>query len=341
MCILDFFRAFFLDRCIAQDIKIRFAMLRAKINFSLFKAIFAVLFGIMLCGCEPEDVSREDIPTFLSQYDPAMKAKRDEMVRSLTATREQLSKLRSLQYSYSSERAKSYVGKQISKVEAQEARLADILGKFDASIEVAMAAKEMDAADGGGLHTKESRQIISQADQIVRQSNELSSDVTTIIDSSRSGGNSLNDESAEVAGSIHRRMSANTSDHDAANIPVSVYDFLDSWIASTSSNEAHKVIDHYADIVDFCYFKGKSTKNRLMEGQLQFVGSFPNRSYSDWNIKSILPDNAGGYVVNYSFCYAYSGVKNTSGEVNATITIRMFDGDWKITRYHEKVKSNS
>ena len=222
MCILDFFRAFFLDRCIAQDIKIRFAMLRAKINFSLFKAIFAVLFGIMLCGCEPEDVSREDIPTFLSQYDPAMKAKRDEMVRSLTATREQLSKLRSLQYSYSSERAKSYVGKQISKVEAQEARLADILGKFDASIEVAMAAKEMDAADGGGLHTKESRQIISQADQIVRQSNELSSDVTSLFSEQRPTGNPEDGEAdgmfTENAGNEGMRMAVIDDDDGWSNL---------------------------------------------------------------------------------------------------------------------------
>ena len=132
-------------------------------------------------GCEPKDVSREDIPSFLSQYDPVMNAKRDEIVRTLTVTREQLSRLRSLQNSFGSEQAKNFVGKQISKVEAQEAKLADILGKFDASIEVAMAAKQIDAADSGGLHTKESHQIISQADQIVRQSDELSSDVTSLF----------------------------------------------------------------------------------------------------------------------------------------------------------------
>ena len=136
-------------------------------------------------GCDSKDVSRQDIPEFLSQYDPAMRAKRDEIVRSLTVTREQLSKLRSLQNSFGSEQAKNFVGKQISKVVAQEAKLADILGKFDASIEVAMAAKQIDAADSGGLHTKESHQIISQADQIVRQSNELSSDVTSLFSEQR------------------------------------------------------------------------------------------------------------------------------------------------------------
>lgn len=150
-----------------------------KIFFSRSIPVLVSLF--LACSCEPEDVTREDIPAFLSQYDPGMKAKRDEMVRSLTATREQLSKLRTLQNSYSSQRAKSFVGKQIERVEVQENKLTDILGKFDASIEVAMAAKEMNAADAGGLHSQESMQIISQADKIVKQSNELSSDVTSLF----------------------------------------------------------------------------------------------------------------------------------------------------------------
>jgi len=136
-------------------------------------------------GCDSKDVSRQDIPEFLSQYDPAMRAKRDEIVHSLTVTREQLSKLRSVQDSFGSEQAKNFVGKQIAKVEAQESKLTDILAKFDASVEVAIAAKEIDAADSGGLHTKECHQIISQADQIVRQSNELSSDVTSLFSEQR------------------------------------------------------------------------------------------------------------------------------------------------------------
>jgi hypothetical protein len=193
----------------------------------------------LVCGCEPQDVSRQDIPTFLSQYDPAMKAKRDEMVRSLTATREQLSKLRSLQYSYSSERAKNYVGKQISKVEAQEAKLADILGKFDASIEVAMAAKEMDAADSGGLQSKESRQIISQADRIVRQSNELSSDVTSLFSDPRCSGNPGDGEADEM-------LTANAGNH---GMRMAVIDDDDGWsnLRAAPSTNARIVRRIYPD----------------------------------------------------------------------------------------------
>jgi prepilin-type N-terminal cleavage/methylation domain-containing protein len=140
---------------------------------------------LAFCGRDSKEVSRQEISSFLSQYDPAMSAKRDEMVRSLTVTRGQLSKLKSLQNSFDSVQAKNFVGKQIAKVEAQESKLKDILAKFDASVEVAIAAKEIDAADSGGLHTKECHQIISQADQIVRQSNQLSSDVTSLFSEQR------------------------------------------------------------------------------------------------------------------------------------------------------------
>jgi prepilin-type N-terminal cleavage/methylation domain-containing protein len=140
---------------------------------------------LAFCGRDSKEVSRQEISSFLSQYDPAMSAKRDEMVRSLTVTRGQLSKLKSLQNSFDSVQAKNFVGKQIAKVEAQESKLTDILAKFDASVEVAIAAKEIDAADSGGLHTKECHQIISQADQIVRQSNQLSSDVTSLFSEQR------------------------------------------------------------------------------------------------------------------------------------------------------------
>jgi prepilin-type N-terminal cleavage/methylation domain-containing protein len=180
-------------------------------------------------GCDPKDVSRQDIPSFLSQYDPAMNAKRDEMVRSLKVTREQLSKLRSVQNSFGSEQAKNLVGKQISKVEAQESKLVDILGKFDASIEVAMAAKQIDAADSGGLHTKESHQIISQADQIVRQSNQLSSDVTSLFSEQRFDSD---DKTPKSGPSVAKNEIGNTR--------MAVIDDDDGWsnLRSAPSNNA-------------------------------------------------------------------------------------------------------
>lgn len=180
-------------------------------------------------GCDLKDVSREDIPSFLSQYDPAMNAKRAEMVRSLKVTREQLSKLRSLQNSFGSEQAKNLVGKQISRVEDQEAKLAGILGKFDASIEVAMAAKQIDAADSGGLHTKETHQIISQADQIVRQSNQLSSDVTSLFSEQRFDSDAKTPKSGP-----------SVAKHEIGNTRMAVIDDDDGWsnLRAAPSNNA-------------------------------------------------------------------------------------------------------
>lgn len=195
----------------------------------------------ILLGCEAEDfgskeLSRQDMYTFLSQYDPAMNIKRDEMVRSISATREQLSKLKSLQYSYNSERAKSYVGEQISKVEEQEARLVAILGSFDASIEVAMAAKEIDAADGGGLQMKESHEIISQADQILRYSNELSSDVTSLFSEQLTGGDtgcfkSVDSDKAEKARTAGNTgwMQDSVIDESNMGMRTAVIDDDDGW----------------------------------------------------------------------------------------------------------------
>ncbi len=195
-------------------------------------------------GCEAEDfgskrLSRQDIYTFLSQYDPAMNIKRDEIVRSIIATREQLSRLESLKYSYSSERAKSYVEEQISKVEEQESRLVAILGSFDASIEVAMAAKEIDAANGGGLLMKESHEIILQAEQISRYSDELSSDVSSLFSEQLAGADtgcfkSEDSDKAEIAEIA--RASGNTtwmqdSVIDACNMGMrtAVIDDDDGW----------------------------------------------------------------------------------------------------------------
>ena len=195
----------------------------------------------ILLGCEAEDfgskeLSRQEIYTFLSQYDPAMNIKRDEMVRSITATSEQISKLESLQYSFSSERAKSYVGEQISKFEEQESRLLAILGSFDASIEVAIAAKEIHAADGGGLQMKESREIILQADQILRYSDELSSDVSSLFSEQLTGVDtgcfkSVGSDKAEKAHTAGNTKWMQDSVIDACNMVMrtAVIDDHDGW----------------------------------------------------------------------------------------------------------------
>jgi hypothetical protein len=121
--------------------------------------------------------------------------------------------------------------------------------------------------------------------------------------------------------------------------PQSLNDFLYSWFKSTSSNNVDFVINHYADEVDFCYNTGVTSKNKLRQEQLQFNKKFPNRTYSDWNVKNIQPDSSGNVTINYSFRYFYKGTKNASGISNVSITVRQINGEWKIARFYEKVSS--
>jgi hypothetical protein len=117
--------------------------------------------------------------------------------------------------------------------------------------------------------------------------------------------------------------------------PQSLYDFLDSWFACTSSNDANLVIGHYADQVAYCYSKGITSRAKLVQGQLQFTSKFPNRRYTDWNVGRIQPDGSGGYDIDYSFRYSYTGTKNANGRSNVSISVRQFGGEWKITRFDE------
>ena len=121
-----------------------------------------------------------------------------------------------------------------------------------------------------------------------------------------------------------------------AGPPQSLYDFLDSWFACTSSNDANLVIGHYAEQVAFCYNKGLTSRSKLVEEQIQYTRKFPNRRYTDWNLIGIQPDGSGGFKVDYSFRYSYSGTKSANGRSNVSITVRQFGGEWKITRFDEK-----
>lgn len=142
----------------------------------------AVFVGACLTfGCtekdKAKDYMRADIDLFLSQYDPAMKRKREELVRNLAMNQEQVSKLNSLRESYKSERAKKFVEEKLNLLMDQGRGLENLLNEIDAAVEVSIATKEMNAADAGGLKSSESRALLGQADQLIKQSIDLSSDV--------------------------------------------------------------------------------------------------------------------------------------------------------------------
>ena len=121
-----------------------------------------------------------------------------------------------------------------------------------------------------------------------------------------------------------------------AGAPQTLHDFLNSWFDSTSSNDAKFVLSYYAENVNFCYIKGTTPRDSLLEGQLEFTKKFPNRHFTHWNVSRIQSDGCGGYDVDYDFRYSYTGIKSASGRSNVSISVRIFNGEWKITRFDEK-----
>jgi hypothetical protein len=119
-------------------------------------------------------------------------------------------------------------------------------------------------------------------------------------------------------------------------VPNTLHDFLSLWFASTSSNDTKYVEGFYAEHVDFCYNKGMTPRSSIRQGQIEFVKKFPTRHYTDWKVNRLQHDGSGGYDVDYFFRYSYSGTKSASGRSNVSINVRLFSGEWKITRFDEK-----
>jgi hypothetical protein len=148
----------------------RFFLRRLFLQICLFASV-------ALTGCDDKNIRREDIGVFLTSYDPALKSKRDELVNALEATQQKIAKLQDLLSTYKSERAKGFVAKRLEVFERQQSKLSKLLEQIDAEVEVAMAFKAVDSADGGGLQTAETSRILTQADKLLSQSNQLVADV--------------------------------------------------------------------------------------------------------------------------------------------------------------------
>ncbi len=164
----------------------RFSLARGVRTQAVVGWFFILILAMCHVGCLEENLQREDIDAFLSKYDPVMKTRRDEIVAGLSASNEQISKLNSLVKSYQSDRARNFVSDQIAKIEIQRDKLRALLADIDSQVELAMASKEINAAGAAGLQAADSRALLKQADQLLRQSNDLSADVTSLFSDPRS-----------------------------------------------------------------------------------------------------------------------------------------------------------
>ncbi len=145
-----------------------------------------------------------------------MKTKRNELVQNLALNREQVAKLNALKSSYKYEKTQQFVGKQAQALQVQGQGLEKLLNEIDASIEISIAAKEMNLADAGGLKSSESQKLLKQAETLIQQSKALSDDVGMLF-SVKQGEDPIprtNDASANS-----RSAPPNSSGGDPRNTP--------------------------------------------------------------------------------------------------------------------------
>lgn len=128
--------------------------------------------GIVLTSCD--DKKREATFTeFLSEHDPVLKSKRDDIVIMIGEIKEKRSRLRSAKSQYKSDAARAEVDEVIQQVDAEMEHMQAKLAAIDSKIELAMVARDVQSADAGGLRSTESIELSENADAVLKQANEL------------------------------------------------------------------------------------------------------------------------------------------------------------------------
>jgi hypothetical protein len=140
---------------------------------------------IALTSCDGPKVPRTDFSEYLAKHDPVMKSKRDEIIESIRRLNEQLEQLKALQNTYKTPRAQALAQEQRSRLAQQTDYLQNLLNRIDEDIEVAIVAGEISSADGGGLFSAETSELIKNADQILLQSSDLSQEISGLFSGNR------------------------------------------------------------------------------------------------------------------------------------------------------------
>jgi hypothetical protein len=143
--------------------------------------IIIILLGVSLIGCGGPTVERVDFSEYLERHDPLMKSKRDEIIASISKIESQTKQLEALKNTYKSGKAQALASQQHSRLSNQLISLQGLLSQIDADIEMAIVAREISSADGGGLVSEETEELLKKADQILAQSADSSNDVASLF----------------------------------------------------------------------------------------------------------------------------------------------------------------
>jgi vacuolar-type H+-ATPase subunit E/Vma4 len=117
-------------------------------------------------------------------------------------------------------------------------------------------------------------------------------------------------------------------------------DFFQSYINSMASNDPSNVASHFAETVDYGYAKsrsGRASRSEIAEDNRKLITSYPQRSYSDIQVKQVSPMGPNSVRVNYGFRYQYNGKKLAMGSADVWATVERIGERWQITTWSETV----
>lgn len=150
--------------------------------------VMTLLMSVILVACVEDSFQREDLQKFLSEYDPVLKTRRDELVSTVGSLNNNIMELRALESSYRHEKAKIYVRRKIEEAKIQRANLIGILQELDARIEVAMANRQIDAVNSGGIESREILGLLNEKDSVIADADEALRDIEALFNTRLDSG---------------------------------------------------------------------------------------------------------------------------------------------------------
>lgn len=137
---------------------------------NLSAILLILLVAVTSCNTAEREANFNE---FLESHDPALKAKRDELLVVMDGIREKQAHLHAIRSNYQSEAARQRIGSLIEESATRLKNLEGALASIDEKIELAMINRDLARADAGGLRSKEADELSATTGELLDQANQL------------------------------------------------------------------------------------------------------------------------------------------------------------------------
>lgn len=120
---------------------------------------------------------KQELATFLAEFDPSLSAKRDETLRAIRDNQEIRDKLRANIEKFPTPEAKAIFQDRAERYERMIEQLNQLLTAIDKNAEIAMAQVEVSRNEGAGIQEADSQGLLDSAAMILRHSSALQEDL--------------------------------------------------------------------------------------------------------------------------------------------------------------------